>query len=319
MGSLRNAAKRTATEATSRSTTWASWMDDRTTTAYSPNTHRLVPRSAAVAGKQQTVLHMAPQPSAGSRADEAELMWLNDADLLDVESVTAADSGRGRVFAKCIVPGLGLFAAVLFGHVILAASGQGVQTAAKPAVSAQQSVALPAAPSGPATAPSDAAQQQQQEPVPSTAPAAESSEPLAPADAALQPAAQPRKDTAAQTTSRVPPEPSARSHWQHYDDGAHGAGASEPSQPSRSGQLNDKEPTAATVPNQPGLLRINSRPWAQVTLDGSPLGNTPLFDVQVTPGAHTLLFQNPDFQVSKTIHVDVAAGETVTRVVSLQE
>ena len=66
------------------------------------------------------------------------------------------------------------------------------------------------------------------------------------------------------------------------------------------------------------MLRINSRPWSQVTLDGNAVGHTPLFDLRVAPGSHTIQLLNPEFGLSKTIHLKVAAGESVTRVELLE-
>jgi hypothetical protein len=65
-------------------------------------------------------------------------------------------------------------------------------------------------------------------------------------------------------------------------------------------------------------LRINSRPWSQVILDGQAVGHTPLLDLRVAPGSHTLRMVNPEFGLSKTVHVKVAPGETVTRVELLE-
>src|SRR6185312_7987858 len=94
--SLRNGAKRMATE-TSRGAAWASWMDDRTTTAYSPRAHAFMPRPAAASLSEGRMLRAAPPAtvSARARADDAGLMWLDDADLLSVSepSAPAAESG----------------------------------------------------------------------------------------------------------------------------------------------------------------------------------------------------------------------------------
>ena len=78
----------------------------------------------------------------------------------------------------------------------------------------------------------------------------------------------------------------------------------------------DSAPAAPS--GAPGLLRINSRPWSQVTLDGAAVGHTPLIDLRVAPGSHSLRLVNPEFGLSKSIQVKVAAGETVTRVELLE-
>jgi hypothetical protein len=67
------------------------------------------------------------------------------------------------------------------------------------------------------------------------------------------------------------------------------------------------------------LLRINSRPWSQVYIDGTLVGNTPKMDLRVSAGAHRIRLVNPDLGLSKTIELNAAAGETVTHVQLLDE
>ena len=76
----------------------------------------------------------------------------------------------------------------------------------------------------------------------------------------------------------------------------------------------DKEGTLAGS----GLLRINARPWATVTIDGKQIGITPQIDVKLSAGAHTVRLENPQFGLSKTLKVRIAANETLTKVVDLQ-
>jgi serine/threonine protein kinase len=61
-----------------------------------------------------------------------------------------------------------------------------------------------------------------------------------------------------------------------------------------------------------GVLNVNSRPWAQVFLDGKELGAVPLRGVKVAPGAHKLTLVNDEFGIKKTYSVDVKADEEVT-------
>jgi eukaryotic-like serine/threonine-protein kinase len=42
-----------------------------------------------------------------------------------------------------------------------------------------------------------------------------------------------------------------------------------------------------------GRLSINAEPWAQVTIDDKPIGDTPLANVSVTLGEHEVLFRHP--------------------------
>jgi hypothetical protein len=60
------------------------------------------------------------------------------------------------------------------------------------------------------------------------------------------------------------------------------------------------------------VLRIGTSPGvppAEVTVDGEPVGRTPVMSVEVTPGKHTVVFRFAD-RPSVTIEVVVADGET---------
>jgi len=67
-----------------------------------------------------------------------------------------------------------------------------------------------------------------------------------------------------------------------------------------------------------GLLRLNSRPWSRVKLDGRPIGNTPQVDLRVPAGSHVIDLENPDLKLHKKLKVQIAANQTVTRIVELQ-
>jgi len=67
-----------------------------------------------------------------------------------------------------------------------------------------------------------------------------------------------------------------------------------------------------------GLLRLNSRPWSEVTIDGKVVGNTPLMNHALPAGPHTVRLSNPQFRTSKTLKIQIEPGKTVTRVVDLQ-
>ncbi len=53
-------------------------------------------------------------------------------------------------------------------------------------------------------------------------------------------------------------------------------------------------------------VNINARPWADVTIDGKPAGQTPLANVSLTIGPHEITFQHPQFG-QRTERVTVAA------------
>jgi serine/threonine-protein kinase len=66
-----------------------------------------------------------------------------------------------------------------------------------------------------------------------------------------------------------------------------------------------------------GTLRINTRPWSEVSVDGKPVGNTPQGNLQLPAGKHTITLNNREFGVTKTLVLQIKAGETVTRVLTL--
>jgi hypothetical protein len=85
------------------------------------------------------------------------------------------------------------------------------------------------------------------------------------------------------------------------------------------------EPRASAASSKPtadkaatGILRLNSQPWSEVTIDGKPVGNTPLMNHVLPAGAHTIRLSNPQFGAQKTIKIQIVAGKTVTRVVDLR-
>lgn len=70
---------------------------------------------------------------------------------------------------------------------------------------------------------------------------------------------------------------------------------------------------AAPVPEvdrSAGYLFINSTPWAELSVDGRTVGNTPQVKIRVRPGQHHLLLVRDGYQ-PHSAWVDVAAGATV--------
>jgi len=55
------------------------------------------------------------------------------------------------------------------------------------------------------------------------------------------------------------------------------------------------ETLSLAVPRPNGEISINALPWAEVWLDGTPLGQTPLGKVSVPIGEHEILFRHPSF------------------------
>jgi eukaryotic-like serine/threonine-protein kinase len=78
-----------------------------------------------------------------------------------------------------------------------------------------------------------------------------------------------------------------------------------------------EEPAAAAT--GPGTLRVNSRPWAQVFVDGKLVGVTPQRGISLAPGSHTLMLVNDEFSIRKTVPIEIKSGEITTQVLNLAE
>jgi serine/threonine-protein kinase len=65
-------------------------------------------------------------------------------------------------------------------------------------------------------------------------------------------------------------------------------------------------PTAPAV----GWLLVLVQPWADVTIDGRPAGQTPLARVPLPPGAHSVVLTHPQYQPFMR-KVTIRPGETV--------
>jgi serine/threonine-protein kinase len=66
----------------------------------------------------------------------------------------------------------------------------------------------------------------------------------------------------------------------------------------------------STSTSAPGRVTIDARPWCNVTLDGAPLGQTPIVNRTVPSGTHTVSCTNPELGRSRTVQIEVAPGET---------
>ena len=72
-----------------------------------------------------------------------------------------------------------------------------------------------------------------------------------------------------------------------------------------------------SVPLSPGkgTLRVLVRPWARVSLDGKPLGITPLSPISLFEGTHTLELENAELKAKKRQRVQIQPGrETVVKI-----
>lgn len=86
--------------------------------------------------------------------------------------------------------------------------------------------------------------------------------------------------------------------------------AAEP-EPSRSaaGAVAPDRPAVRPAP-APGRLVVSSMPWAELSVDGRPVGNTPVVDLPVPAGEHRLRLTRDGFEPHEQVVV-VATGETL--------
>ena len=78
-------------------------------------------------------------------------------------------------------------------------------------------------------------------------------------------------------------------------------------------------PVSATTPApepQPGALLVLVSPWADVTVDGRVVGQTPLGRIPLDSGPHAVLLTHPDYQPYPR-KITIRSGETLRLVVNL--
>ena len=68
-----------------------------------------------------------------------------------------------------------------------------------------------------------------------------------------------------------------------------------------------------------GTLRLNSRPWAQVFVDGRMVGNTPVMNMPLSAGSHSIKLVNPQLGMTKNLKVKIQNGQVTTKIVELME
>jgi serine/threonine protein kinase len=75
-------------------------------------------------------------------------------------------------------------------------------------------------------------------------------------------------------------------------------------------------PPPPPTPEPPGALLVVVRPWADVSVDGVPVGETPLKEIPLAPGPHQVLLTHPDYQPYPR-RVFIRSGETLRLIVDL--
>jgi tRNA A-37 threonylcarbamoyl transferase component Bud32 len=77
--------------------------------------------------------------------------------------------------------------------------------------------------------------------------------------------------------------------------------------------------TPVTAPVEPGYLSLDSSPWSEVFLRGTPLGTTPIIRVPLPPGRHLLTLKNSELGTSTSYLVEIKSGKTVSRLVGWEK
>ena len=77
---------------------------------------------------------------------------------------------------------------------------------------------------------------------------------------------------------------------------------------------------AKAPPAQPsyGLVNLNASPWAAVTIDGTPFGNTPLRGVRLAAGPHAVTLVHPPQSLTREVTLEVVALKAQTFVIDLR-
>lgn len=71
----------------------------------------------------------------------------------------------------------------------------------------------------------------------------------------------------------------------------------------------------AAAPPAFGRLSFDSEPWANVYVNGRLLGSTPLIEIQLPAGKHTLVLKNPEIGRTSSYVIEVPANDAVSRFV----
>jgi len=115
----------------------------------------------------------------------------------------------------------------------------------------------------------------------------------------------------------VPGEPTARFSADLQTSRPRRSATSSARSPSSSGSSAKAPSAPAASAGGTGTLRINSRPWSEVHVDGRSVGHTPQMNSRLPAGRHKVMLVNPEFGVRKTLDVTIEAGKTETQIVTL--
>jgi serine/threonine protein kinase len=78
-------------------------------------------------------------------------------------------------------------------------------------------------------------------------------------------------------------------------------------------------PLPAPGPAEPGFLTLETEPWTKVSVDGEPLGSTPLFKKRLPAGKHQLVLVNEGANVNEKRVVTISPNETTKLKLTLKK
>ena len=76
--------------------------------------------------------------------------------------------------------------------------------------------------------------------------------------------------------------------------------------------------TETPVASGPGALTFDARPWCNVSIDGTAVGQTPIVNRQLPAGRHRITCTNPDLGVTRNVNVEIQPGQTTRQRISLE-
>jgi len=66
-----------------------------------------------------------------------------------------------------------------------------------------------------------------------------------------------------------------------------------------------------------GTLRLNSRPWSEVFVDGKRVGHTPQTNIELEAGEHRISLRNPEQRITRSFKIKIEPGTIETRIIDL--
>ncbi len=70
---------------------------------------------------------------------------------------------------------------------------------------------------------------------------------------------------------------------------------------------------ATTKPEKKAKLFLDCKPWANVYVDGKSVGQTPITNLPIPPGSHTIKVVNPDLNQSEVVSIQAKPGQTIRK------